>query len=97
MSKSNAIAIGGLVAIGVVGVLIYKAYQKGRANGHAEGYRQATQRYESEIQTLKDANYTRDNIIKQKDAEIRQQLDQIVARDAEIVRLKQELKRISEK
>lgn len=97
MSRSNAIAVGGLVAIGVVGVLLYKAYQKGRANGHAEGYKQATQRYEYEIQNLKDSNRTKDNIIQQKIAEIKQQTEQTMIRDGEIAKLKEKLKHISEK
>lgn len=97
MSKSNAVAVGGLIAIGVVGVLLYKAYQKGRVSGHTEGYKQATHRYEYEIQNLKDENHRKYNIIQQKIAEVQRQTEQTVIRDAEIARLKEELKRISKK
>jgi len=98
MSKTNtAVTVGGLITVGLVGFLLYKAYQKGRVNGHAEGYKQASQRYEYEIQNLKDENRRKDNIIQQKIAEVRQQTEQTVIRDAEIIKLKEELKRISEK
>lgn len=96
-SRSNVVAVGGLIAIGVVGVLLYKTYQKGRVNGHAEGYKQASQKYEYEIQNLKDENRRKDNIIQQKIAEIQRQTEQTVIRDTEIIRLKEELKRVSTK
>lgn len=95
MSKTKAIAVGGLVVVGVIGYLCYRAYQKGREVGHSEGYQQATQRYESEITDLKNSLSAKENELKTTRELLRQQIEQTTIRDAEITELKEEIKRLS--